>query len=314
MKLDNPVTVSWIADFVNAKIIGNADFEVTGINEIHMVEEGDLTFVDLEKYYDKSLSSAASVVIIDKDVSCPEGKVLLVSDDPFTSYVSLSKYFRPFKPSYQMIASTAVIGEGTIIQPSVFIGEEVLIGKNCIIQPNVTIYDHTVIGDNVIIQAGTVLGSDAFYFKKREDRAFFHDKMESCGRVVIEDHVEIGASCTVDKGVSGDTTIGAGTKLDNMVHIGHDAKIGRNCLFAAQVAIGGVTVIGDNVTMWGQVGVSKDLTIESNTVVLAQTGVPSSLKGGKVYFGYPAGEAKNKRRELAWIKRIPEIWEKVKDL
>ncbi|HLR37874.1 MAG TPA: hypothetical protein VK084_07505, partial [Chitinophagaceae bacterium] len=103
-------------------------------------------------------------------------------------------------------------------------------------------------------------------------------------------------------------------KLDNLVQIGHGAEIGKNCLFAAQVGVGGKTIIEDNVTLWGQVGVSKDLLIESNTVVLAQTGVPSSLKGGKMYFGYPAGEARNKRRELGWIKRIPEIWEKVKDL
>lgn len=213
-----------------------------------------------------------------------------------------------------MIASTAIIGENTVLQPGVFIGEEVRIGEGCIIHPNVTIYDHTVIGDHVIIHAGTVIGADGFYFKKRGDRELVHDKLESCGRVVIKEAVEIGAGCTIDRGVSGDTIIGAGTKLDNMVHIGHGAVIGKNCLFAAQVGIGGKTIIEDQVTLWGQVGVSKDLVIGSNAVVLAQTGVPSSLKGGKIYFGYPAEEARYKRRELAWIKRIPEIWEKVKNL
>lgn len=314
MKLERPVRVSWIADFIHARLIGDPAFEVTGINEIHKVKQGDITFVDLEKYYDKSLASEATVIIIDKEVPCPENKILLVTEDPFSGYVSLVKHFHPFKPSYKMIADTAIVGADTVIQPNVFIGDRTRIGRNCIIHPNVTIYDNAVIGDEVIIHSGTVIGSDGFYFKKRGDRELFYDKLESCGRVVVEDHVEIGAGCTIDRGVSGDTVIGAGTKLDNMVHIGHGAVIGKNCLFAAQVGIGGKTIIEDNVTLWGQVGVSKDLVIGSNTVVLAQTGVPSSLKSGKIYFGYPAEEARYKRRELAWIKRIPEIWEKVKNL
>ncbi len=314
MKFEKPVLVSWIANFIQARLIGDQKYEATGMNEIHKVEPGDITFVDLEKYYDKSLKSPATVIIIDKEVACPEGKVLLVVKDPFSSYVSLVKYFHPFKPSNKMISDTAVIGENTVIQPNVYIGDEVRIGANCIIHPNVTIYDHTFIGDDVILHSGTVIGSDAFYFKKRGDRELVHDKLESCGRVIVKNQVEMGAGCTIDRGVSGDTVIGEGTKLDNMVHVGHDTVIGRNCLFAAQVGIGGAAIIEDNVTLWGQVGVSKDLVIESNTVVLAQTGVPSSLKGGKVYFGYPAEEARYKRRELAWVKRIPEIWEKVKNL
>ena len=138
--------------------------------------------------------------------------------------------------------------------------------------------------------------------------------MESCGRVVIEDDVEIGAGCTIDRGVSGDTVIGRGTKFDNQVHIGHDSVIGKNCLFAAQVGVAGAVDIKDGVILWGQVGVSKTLTIGENAVVLAQTGVPSSLEGNKTYFGYPAEEASYKRRELVWVKRIPEIWEKLKKL
>lgn len=314
MKLQKPVPVSWIAEFIQAKIIGNPSFLATGINEIHKVQKGDISFVDYEKYYEASLNSAASIILIDKEVPFPDGKVLLITPDPFTSYVKLVKHFRPFKPSDQMISDSAVIGEDTILQPNVFIGHDVKIGKGCIIHPNVTIYDHAVIGDRVIIHAGAIIGADAFYFKKRAGLELSYDKLESCGRVVIEDDVEIGAGATVDRGVSGDTLIGKGTKLDNLVHIGHGAIIGKNCLFAAQVGIGGKAIIEDNVTLWGQVGVSKDLLIESNTVVLAQSGVPSSLKGGKVYFGYPAEEARYKRRELAWIKRIPEIWEKVKNL
>lgn len=138
--------------------------------------------------------------------------------------------------------------------------------------------------------------------------------MTSCGRVVIKDFVEIGAGCTIDRGVTGDTVIGEGTKIDNQVHIGHDTVVGRNCLFAAQVGIAGAVVIEDEVILWGQVGISKTLTIGKGAVINAQSGVPSSLDGGKIYFGTPALEARTKVKELAWIKRIPEMWDKLKAL
>ncbi|ATL46525.1 UDP-3-O-(3-hydroxymyristoyl)glucosamine N-acyltransferase [Chitinophaga caeni] len=311
MKFETPIPVTEIASMIGAKLVGNADLLATGLNEIHKVEPGDISFVDFEKYYNASLNSKATIIIINKEVDCPEGKAILVLDDPFSAYVSLVKKFRPFVPSTNMISDTAVVGEGTILQPNVFIGHHVRIGKNCLIHPNVTIYDHSVIGDNVIIHAGTIIGADAFYFKKRAEREVQYDKLESCGRVVIEDNVEIGANCTVDKGVSGDTIIGRGTKLDNLIHIGHGAVIGKNCLFAAQVGIGGKAIIEDNVILWGQVGVSKDLVIGKGAIVLAQSGVPSSIEGGKTYFGTPVEDARHKKRELAWVKRIPEMWNKL---
>lgn len=311
MKFKEPIAVTEIAAFIGAELEGDDTLMATGINEIHKVEPGDISFVDFAKYYDACLRSAATIIIINKKVACPPGKVLLISDDPFSAYVKLVKRFRPFEPSTNPISDSAVIGEGTIIQPNVFIGNHVTIGTNCIIHPNVTIYDNSIIGNNVIIHAGTVIGADAFYFKKRADREVMYDKMESCGRVIIEDDVEIGAGCTIDKGVSGDTIIGRGTKFDNMIHIGHGTVIGRNCLFAGQVGVGGKAHIEDNVILWGQVGVSKDLTIGKGAVVLAQSGVPSSLEGGKVYFGSPVEDAKVKMKEINWIKRIPEIWQKL---
>lgn len=311
MKFEKPIAVKEIAAMIGAALSGNENLMATGINEIHKVEAGDISFVDFEKYYNACLHSAATIIIINKKVEVPEGKALLVLDDPFSAYVSLVKRYRPFVPAHTPISDTAVIGEGTVLQPNVFVGHHVRIGKNCVIHPNVTIYDHTIIGDNVIIHAGTVIGADAFYFKKRANREVMYDKLESCGRVIIEHDVEIGASCTIDKGVSGDTIIGAGTKFDNMIHVGHGAVIGKNCLFAAQVGIGGKAVIEDNVILWGQVGVSKDLTIGKGAVVYAQSGVPASLEGGKVYFGSPVTDAREKQKELAWIKRIPEIWAKL---
>ena len=311
MRLDKPVTVQWIANFIGAELVGNTSALATGINEIHKVEEGDIVFVDHPKYYEKCISSAATVIIINKKTDFPPEKTLLIVNEPFESYLKLVNHFRPFTPSSKNISDSAIIGKKTVIMPNCFIGNHVQIGNECIIHPNVTILDHCVIGNNVIIQAGTVIGSDAFYYNKRNDRDVHYKKMTSCGRVVIEDHVEIGANCTIDRGVSGDTLIGTGTKIDNLVHIGHDTEVGRNCLFAGQVGIAGATKIEDNVILWGQVGVSKTLTIGRNAVVYAQSGVKDSIEGDKVYFGSPVEDAREKMKEFVWIKRIPQLWEKV---
>jgi UDP-3-O-[3-hydroxymyristoyl] glucosamine N-acyltransferase len=311
MKFPTPVSVGVLAELISAELVGNTAGHAKGINEIHRVEEGDVVFVDHPKYYDKCINSAASFIIINKKVDVPAGKALLVHDQPFEAYLKIIRHYKPFRAHTSMRSESAAIGEGTYIAPNVFIGHNVIIGKKCIIHPNVSILDDTVIGDNVIIQAGTVIGSDAFYYNTKKDRELWYKKMESCGNVVIEDNVEIGAGCTIDRGVTADTRIGKGTKIDNLVQIGHDTLVGKNCLFAGQVGIAGGTVIEDGVILWGQVGVSKTLTIGANAIVLAQSGVPSSLEGGKTYFGSPAEDVSIKRRELVWIKRIPELWKKV---
>lgn len=314
MKFPAPIAVQEIAQLIGAKLVGNVNGLVSGINEIHKVEPGDLVFVDHPKYYDKCINSAATFIIINKETSFPEGKALLIVEQPFEAYQAIVRHFRPFEPATRMISESAVIGEGTYIAPNVFIGQHVTIGNNCRIFPNVTILGHCVIGNNVVIQAGTVIGSDAFYYNTKKDRDVWYKRMESGGRVIVEDDVEIGAGCTIDRGVSHDTLIGRGTKMDNLIHIGHDTVIGKNCLFAGQVGIAGATTIEDGVVLWGQVGVSKTLTIGANAVVLAQSGVPASLEGGKIYFGTPVEDASVKKREIVWIKRIPEIWEKIKGL
>lgn len=301
MKFKSVQTLENIANIINASFVGESDFEITGMNEIHVVEHGDIVFVDHPKYYDKALNSAATTILINKKVECPKGKSLLISDDPFRDFNKLTKYFNPFIHSKDCIAETAIIGEGTVIQPNVFIGNYVMIGKNCIIHPNVTIYDHCIIGDHVTIHANTVLGADAFYYKNRPNG---YDQLISGGRVVIKDSVDIGASCTIDKGVSGDTTIEEGTKIDNQVHVGHDTIIGKQCLIASQTGISGCVIIEDQVTIWGQVGITSGITIEKNTIILAKSGVSKSLKGGKTYFGTPVSESRDKLKELAFLKRL----------
>ncbi|MDB5203204.1 MAG: UDP-3-O-(3-hydroxymyristoyl) glucosamine N-acyltransferase [Ferruginibacter sp.] len=311
MQFPAPVSVQWIADLIGAKIIGNQNGQATGINELHKVEPGDLVFVDHPKYYAKCINSDASFIIINQETDVPEGKALLLVDQPFEAYSRIIGHFRPFEPAGKMISDSSTIGEGTVVYPSAFVGHHVIIGKNCIIHPHVTIMDHCIIGDNVIIQASTVIGSDAFYYNTKKDREVWYKKMPSCGRVIIEDDVEIGAGCTIDRGVSHDTIIGKGTKMDNHIHLGHDTVIGKNGLFAAGSAIAGVVNIGNGVTVWGQAGISKTLSIGDNAVLLAKSGVAGDLEGGKVYWGSPVEEAGIKKRELIWIKRIPELWEKV---
>jgi UDP-3-O-[3-hydroxymyristoyl] glucosamine N-acyltransferase len=314
MRFPSPVSITWIADFIGAELLGNSGGQATGINEIHKVEPGDLVFVDHPKYYDKCINSAATFIIINKAVDFPERKALLVVAEPFEAYLKIVRHFRPFEPANKLISDSARIGQGTVISVGAVVGNHVVIGENCVIHPNVVILDHCVVGNNVVIQAGTVIGSDAFYYNTKKNREVWYRRMESCGRVIIEDDVEIGAGCTIDRGVSHDTVIGRGTKMDNMVHIGHDTVVGKNCLFAAQVGIAGVVNVEDGVTLWGQVGVSKTLTIGANAVVYGQSGIGNNVEGGKAYLGSPIEDASIKRRELVWIKRIPEMWEKLKSL
>jgi UDP-3-O-[3-hydroxymyristoyl] glucosamine N-acyltransferase len=311
MNFPSPVSIEWIAKFIGATLIGNSNGHATGINEIHKVENGDLVFVDHPKYYDTCINSAATFIIINKEVDCPEGKALLIVDHPFDSYCKIVNHFYPFQPSSKLISDTAVIGKNTTIFPNVFIGNGVVIGDNCIVHPNVSIQDNCIIGNHVIIQSGTVIGSDAFYYNGKKNRALWYQKMPSCGRVVIKDHVEIGANCTIDRGVSHDTLIDEGTKFDNLIHIGHDTTIGKNCLFAAQIVVGGCVVIEDGVTIWGQVAVNKTLTIGKNAIILGKSGVVNSIAGDKTYWGVPVQEAGAEKKELVWIKRIPLLWEKV---
>ena len=309
MKFPQPQTLKQVANMINCNHVGDDNFEVLGMNEIHVVESGDIVFVDHPKYYDKALNSAATIILINKNVDCPLGKALLISDDPFRDFNKLTQNFKPFQFSNSAISATAKIGENTIIQPNCFIGNHVVIGNNCLIHSNVSIYDNTIIGDNVIIHAGTILGADAFYYKKRPEG---YDQLLSGGRVVIENNVGIGALCTIDKGVTGDTTIGEGTKIDNQVHVGHDTIIGKKCLIASQTGIAGCVIIEDEVTLWGQVGTTSGITIGSKAVVMGQTGVTKSIEGGKSYFGTPVEESREKLKQLANIKRIPEIINKLK--
>ena len=306
----NPTKLKDVAALIGAEYVGNKNHLITGFNEIHRVTRGDVVFVDHPKYYDKALQSSATTIIINKLVDCPEGKALIIHNEPFTAFNILTQHFLPQHFSTQPISSSATIGKNTILMPGCFIGNNVTIGDNCILHPNVVVYDNCKIGNNVIIHAGTIIGSEAFYFKNRKTH---FEQLQTCGNVIIHDNVHIGANCTFDKGVTSDTIIGKGTIIDNLVHIAHDVIIGEMCLFAANVAIAGCCTIGHNVTLWGQVGISSDITIGNYAVIQAQSGVGENVPAGKVFFGSPANEAKTKLRELFAVKQLPSLIHKLYD-
>jgi UDP-3-O-[3-hydroxymyristoyl] glucosamine N-acyltransferase len=311
MKFNVPFSIPQVVEIIGKKVsvLGAESRMVSGINEIHNVEDGDLTFVDHPKYYQKALNSAATTIIINKEVECPEGKALIISEDPFRDYIKIVNHFRSFEPAVAAISPSARIGKNTVIQPGAFVGNHVVIGDDCIIHSNVSIYDHTQIGNRVVIHANAVIGADAYYFKKRPE---YWDKMVSCGRAVIGDDVEIGALTTIDKGVSSDTVIGAGTKFDNHAHVGHDTHIGKNCLIGANTMIAGVTTLEDDCMIWANVSINKDIVIAKGTTILATSAIDKSTDPAvKVYFGVPAVEAQKKWRELAAIRMLPNLIDKL---
>lgn len=311
MKFEQPKLLKDLAAHLQCEFDGDPDFPVTGINEIHVVKPGEITFVDHPKYYSTALSCPASVIFIDKKVDRPEGKHLVFCADPFSKFKQIIEENSSFLPAGSPISPTAKIGVGTVLQPGVFVGENVVIGNNCLIHPNVVIYQDSVIGDNVIIHANSTIGSDAFYMKRRPDH---YEKFPSCGRVVIESNVEIGSGCTIDRGVTNETVIGEGTKIDSQVHIGHDTVIGRHCIIAAQVGIAGVVRIEDFVMIWGQVGIDRDVTIGRGASVLAKSGVGKNLEADKTYFGSPAYESKDSIKAHFLTRRLQELFDRIEKL
>jgi len=307
MDFPKPLHITEIARIIGAEIKGNQEAVAIGLNEIHVVREGDVTFVDHPKYYNKALDSEATVIIIDKAVPPPENKTLLIHPAPFDAFNKLILKFRSFQKAEKSISDTARIGKNTVIQPGAFIGHNVVIGDNSIIHANATIYDNSIIGNNVIIHANSVIGADGFYFQRREQG---YVKFHSAGGVIIEDDVEIGSVCTIDIGVTGNTVIGKGTKMDNHCQIGHDTRIGKNCLIGAFAAIAGVTIIEDDVILWARVAINKDIVIKKGAVILATSAVDKSLEGDTVYMGSPAIEARKYWRQFVAMKQLPELLKK----
>lgn len=300
MTFKSPQTLKTIAELIGAKYVGDENFQIFGTNEIHRVKKGEIVFVNHPKYYDKALHSEATIILIDKEVACPKGKALLVSDDPFRDFNKINDHFTGIQ-TFETTGNNLSIGENCKIHPSVIIGNDVKIGDNCMIFPNVVIGDRTVIGNNCIIQAGTVLGGDAFYYNKNAEG---YRKMLSVGNVILEDNVEIGVNCCIDRGVTDSTIIKKGSKLDNLIQIGHDTVLGERTLVASGAMIAGCCIIEDDVQVWGQVGMASGKRVGKGAVLLGKTGVNRDLEGGKTYFGSLAEEFREYLKKEVKLKNL----------
>lgn len=311
MKFEEPIAINEIASWIGARIIGDSSLAATGMNEIHKVEHGDITFVDVAKYFDRSIGSAASVIILNREAACPPGKALLLCDEPFLAYELIAQKMCPPLRWDNALRNEQQVHPDAYLEPGVRIGNHVSIGEGSYIQSGVVIRDHVQIGRNVTIQSGAIIGTDAFYMKKWGDR---YQAWTTVGRVIVEDDVHIGAGCTVNRGVSGDTVIGEGTKMDCQVQVGHGVVIGKNCLIAAQVGIAGKTVIGDRCVFYGQVGIAQNLVIGNDVTIYAKSGVGEHIPDGQKYFGIPASEAKERYRQLVVLKQLTEKWQALRSL
>ncbi len=320
MKFPHALTLAEVAEMLGCTFAGPANLPVTGLNEIHRVEPGEVTFVDIEKYYDKALNSPATIVLINQKITPPAGKGLLISDQPFQDFNRLGEWFRPesdlsFHSSPHLgegaklgkgvvCGDNVSIGEGSQIGHQVVIGSHVKIGAHCRIHPQVTIGDYSEIGDHVCINANTVIGGEAFYFKSYPDRK---EKFITRGRVIIQDHVDIGSNCSIDRGVTADTVIGEYTKLDNLIQVGHDTQIGKRCILAGQTGIAGVSTIEDDVVLLGKVGVVKDVVIGQGAIINSASNIGKSVPPGKVYAGWFAQEASKTFREIVSLRKLPDL-------
>lgn len=301
MKFKQPISLDKIISLTGAEALNRISRPATGINEIHKVEDGDITFVDHPKYYDKTIQSAATFILIDKKIEVPEDKCILFHSNPFEAYQIICNTYCPTEIHSSPISSTSSVDPTTKVESNVTIGNHVKIGPNCLIRAGAYIGDYTEIGGNCHIDANACIGTEAFYFHKESTG---YEPWTTVGRVIIHDNVYVGPSCTIARGVSGDTIIGQGTKLDAQVQVGHGVVIGKNCLFAAQVGVGGKTIIGDNCTIYGQVGIAQKITIGDGAVVLGQSGVTKSIEGGKTYFGTPIMEARESFKAMAKIRSL----------
>lgn len=326
--------VSDIAGLVGAKVEGNADLEVTGIGKIEEAREGDITFLANPKYVKYFENTRASAVIVSEDFKPTRGDVtLLRAKDPYVAFVFTLKTLIPppaplapgvnptawISPTATLGKDVAVgalacildgarVGDGAKISHGAIVGENAEIGENTLLYPNVTVYQGCKIGKNVIVHSGTVIGSDGFGFAPKSDGTF--EKIPQLGIVVIEDDVEIGSNCSVDRATLGETRVCKGAKLDNLVQIAHNVVIGEHTVMAAQSGVAGSTKVGKHCMIGGQVGVSGHLEIADHTSIGAQSGVSKSVKEqGKVIFGYPAKEIREAKRIEAAMRMLPKLIE-----
>ena len=328
------LTLREIAAYVDGKVIGERDINVSGVSEIQNSLPGTITFLGNPKYKQFLTETQAEAIFV-RNEDHLNGKNGIVVSNPQLAMARTLRLFFPqtsFEPSIHesavidstasvgknvfidagvVIKSGASIGDNAIIGANVVIGNGAAIGTHCSLKPNVTIYHNVIIGDNCIIHSGTAIGCDGFGYVTENN---IHEKIPQTGNVVIGNDIEIGSNCAIDRATIGVTSIGDMTKIDNLVHIAHNVKVGKGCLITAGFAVAGSTEIGDYCTFAGQVGIAPHVKIGSNSVFAAKSGVTKSLEGGKVYAGFPAREIKEHNKREAQLHDITRISQKLDQL
>ena len=324
-----------LADRLECRLDGDGDLDVTRVSGIQDAQPGDVTFLANPKY-EKALASTRASAVILKDDAPPAPCAMLRARDPYLAFARAVGLFAPVsRPAPGIHALTAIaadarlgadvsvgpfvaIGEGaqigdrTAIYPNVTIGPGAQVGSDCTIHSNVAIRERCTVGDRVILQNGVVIGGDGYGFVRRGDGT--HEKIPQVAVVVIENDVELGANTTIDRPAVGETRIKAGTKIDNLVQIGHGVTVGRNVLMAAQVGIAGSTDVQDDVVFGGQVGVGGHLTIGRGAIAVGQSGVTNSLDAGAFVAGYPAIDSREWRKASVLFRRLPEMKRRIEQL
>ena len=336
MKKNRKIKLKDLVSVTGGEIQGNPEIEISGINSLDKASEGDISFLSDARYRGLLSHTKASCVIVPLNCKEDSSASLIKSDNVELAVKAAARELLgerkhpvkgiSFKSSispeaeisgqggvgdYAVVEKSAFIGRGTLIYPSVYIGEEVSIGKNCVIYPGVKINSGVKIGNEVIIHSGAVIGSDGFGYTMKDGRYY---KTLQRGAVKIEDRVEIGANTTIDRGSVKDTLIGEGTKIDNLVQIGHNVKIGKNCIIVSQAGIAGSTVVEDGAVLAGQAGITGHITIGSGARVGAQAGVTRDVPPGSLVSGYPATEHKKAKKLNALVRKLPGLYRRIEIL
>jgi UDP-3-O-[3-hydroxymyristoyl] glucosamine N-acyltransferase len=329
------IALKELARLVGGVVSGDESVVITGVAGIKEAMPGDVTFLAHPRYEKFMQTTRASAVIVAPGTS-GQDKPLILSDNPYLSFVKAVEFFVPNKNNYPrvvhpsavisdsaklgsevavgacaVVEDGASIGDGTVIRPGVFIGRDTEIGCDCLVYPNVTIREEVKIGDRVIIHGGAVIGSDGFGFAKDGD---VYRKIPQIGNVVVEDDVEIGANVTIDRATTGTTRVGKGTKIDNLVQVAHNVVIRENCILVAQVGIGGTTEIGKGATLAGQAGAVGHIKIGDGAVVAAQAGVTKSVPADTMVSGYPAREHGQAKKIYASLQKLPDLLKRVAEI
>jgi len=331
-----PYTVEDIARVVGGTVIGNPALVLQDVNSLALAGPDQLSFITSEKHFKEASASQAGCVIAPPGYSSAN-KTVIVHEHPKVAFAKVMWLFHPEQAAARGIHPTAVvdpsavigsevsigphvtigkhamIGDRVVIGPGAVVGAQVRIGKETRIAPNVTLYDGVQIGAKVLIHAGTVIGADGFGFVFDEGR---HLKVPQLGNVIIEDEVEIGANCTIDRATFGSTVIGQGTKTDNLVHVAHNVTVGKHVLLVAQVGIAGSSKIGNYVTLAGQVGIADNVRIGDSTIVGAQSGVFPNKRIGpnQIIWGSPANPLEEEKLQRASLSFLPKFLERLKQL